>query len=232
VAQTTEIHVLASNGIKAVLEQLRPQAEHASGRPLSIQFNSSSNLKQRIDGGEGFDVAIVTSELLDELTKEGKIVKGSTAGIARSGIGVGIRAGAPKPDIHTAAALKQTLLKAKSITFAQDGASRAYIVKMLDNFGIAEDVKSKIILEQGSARADARVADGSAELVLTLVSEILPAPGVELLGPLPSAVQNYVSISAGLGSKADNVDAAKALIKFLAGPGIARTLKAKGMERH
>ena len=229
-AQTAEVHVLASNGIKAVVEELRPQAERAIGRPLAIEFNSSSALKQRIEAGEAFDVAILTSELLDELTKAGKIASGTGAGIARSGIGVGIRAGAAKPDILTAAALKQTLLKAKSITFAQDGASRAHIVKMLDRFGMADDVKSKIILEQGSTRAAARVADGSAELIMTLVSEILPAPGVELLGPLPAEVQNYVSMSAGVGAKARNADAAKALIKFLAGPSIAPTLKAKGME--
>jgi molybdate transport system substrate-binding protein len=230
VAQTADVHVLASNGIKAVVEELRPQAERAIGRPLAIEFNSSSALKQKIETGEAFDVAILTSELLDELTKSGKIASGGSAGIARSGIGIGIRAGAPKPDIHSAAALKQTLLKAKSITFAQDGASRAYIVKMLDRFGIAEDVKSKIILEQGSTRAAARVADGSAEIIMTLVSEILPAPGVELLGPLPAEVQNYVSMSAGVGAKARNADAAKALIKFLSGPSVAPTLKAKGME--
>ena len=231
VAQAADVRVLASNGIRAVVEDVRPQAERAIGRPLAIEFDSSSALRQKIEAGEAFDVAILTSDVLDELTKEGKIAGGSSAGIARSGIGVGIRAGAPKPDIRTAAALKQTLLKAKSITFAQDGASRAYIVKMLDNFGISENVKSKIIPEQGSTRAAARVADGSAEIILTLVSEILPAPGVELVGPLPAEAQNYVSMSAGVGAKAANPDAAKALIKFLTGPGIAPTLKAKGMER-
>jgi molybdate transport system substrate-binding protein len=230
VAQTGEIHVLASNGIKAVLDEVRPQAERAIGHPLAIEVNSSSGLKQKIDGGEAFDVAIVTSEVLDELTKAGKIVSGSSAGIARSGIGVGIRAGGPKPDIRTTAALKQTLLKAKSVTYAQDGASRIYLEKMFDRLGIGSDLKQKIILEQGSARAAARVADGSAELIMTLISEILPAPGVELLGPLPAEAQNYVSISAGVGAKARNADAAKALVKFLAGPGVAPILKAKGME--
>jgi molybdate transport system substrate-binding protein len=97
VAQTAEVHVLASNGIKAVMDELRPQAERAIGHPLAIEVDSSSMLKQKIDGGEAFDVAIVTSEVLDELMKAGKIVSGSSAGIARSGIGVGIRAGGPKP---------------------------------------------------------------------------------------------------------------------------------------
>jgi molybdate transport system substrate-binding protein len=229
-AQSAEVHVLASNGIKAVMDELRPQAERAIGHPLAIEINSSSVLKQQFDGGEAFDVAIVTSEVLDELTKAGKIVSGSSAGIARSGIGVGIRAGAPKPDIRTTAALKQTLLKAKSITYAQDGASRLYLEKMFDRLGIGSDLKPKIMLEQGSARATAKVADGKAELVMTLISEILPAAGVELLGPLPADVQSYVNMSAGVGAKAHNADAAKALVKFLAGPSVAPILKAKGME--
>ena len=229
-AQTAEIHVLASNGIKAVMEELRPRAERAIGRPLAIEFNSSSALKQEIDGGKAVDVAIVTSELMDDLTKEGKIASGTSARIARSGIGVGIRAGAPKPDIRTVTALKQTLLKAKSITFAQDGASRVYLEKLFDRLGIGSDLKPKILLEQGSTRATARVANGSAEMVLTLVSEILPAPGVELLGPLPAEAQNYVSFSAGISSKARDAGAGKALIEFLTGPGIAPVLKAKGME--
>lgn len=229
-AQPKEIHVLVSNGIRAVMEDVRPQAERTIGHPLAMDFNSSTALKQKIDAGDAFDVAIVTSDLMSELVKEGKIASGSSSGIARSGIGVGVRHGAAKPDIRTPEALKQTVLKAKSITFAQDGASAAFVVKMFEKFGIAEQVKSKAILEQGSTRAAARVADGSAELIFTLVSEILPAPGVDLVGPLPAEVENYISMSAGVGSKAHEADASKALIKFLAGPGILATLKAKGME--
>jgi molybdate transport system substrate-binding protein len=229
-AQPSEIHVLVSNGIRAVMEDVRPQAERAIGHPLAMEFNSSTALKQKMDAGEAFDVAIVTSDLMNQLVKEGKIAGGSSAGIARSGIGVGVRRGAAKPDIRTPEALKQTLLKAKSITFAQDGASAVFVLKMFEKFGIADQVKSKTILEQGSTRAAARVADGSAELIFTLVSEILPAPGVDLVGPLPAEVESYISMSAGVGSKAHDVDASKALIKFLAGPGIIATLKAKGME--
>jgi molybdate transport system substrate-binding protein len=229
-AQPAEIHVLVSNGFRAVMEEVRPQCESAIGHPLAMEFNSSTALKEKIGSGQAFDVAILTSDVTNDLAKDGKLVSGSTAGVGRGGIGMGVRKGAAKPDIRTAAALKQTLLKAKSITFAQDGASRVFIYKMFDHFGIADEVKAKLILEQGSTRAAAKVADGSAEIILTLVSEILPAPGVELVGPLPSEVQNYISMSAGVGAKAREADASKALVKFLAGPGIAAALKAKGME--
>jgi len=229
-AQPAEIHVLVSNGFRAVMEEVRPQCERAVGHPLAMDFNSSTALKEKIDAGQAFDVAILTSDVIDNLAKDGRLVSGSAAGVGRGGIGMGVRKGAAKPDIRTPAALKQTLLKAKSITFAQDGASRVFIYKMFDHFGIADDVKPKLVLEQGSTRAAAKVADGSAELLLTLVSEILPAPGVDLVGPLPTEVQNYISMSAGVGVKAHDADSAKALVKFLSGPGIAAALKAKGME--
>jgi molybdate transport system substrate-binding protein len=229
-AQTLPIRVVASNGVKAVLEELVPQCERATGRRLSIQFNSSAALKERIAAGEEFDVAIVTSDLLDSLIKEGKVAASSRAGVARAGVGVGIRAGAPKPDIATPDALKRTLLAAKGISYAQDGASRVYIAKMLDQLGIADAMKSKTILEQGSVRSAGRVASGDADLVMTLVSEILPIPGIELAGPFPAAVQSYVSFAAGVATKATDPGAARMLIGILTGPGVAPTFKAKGME--
>src|SRR5262249_47595743 len=148
--------------------------------------------------------------------------------LGRSGIGVGIRAGAARPDIHSAETLKETLLKAKSLTWAQDGASRTYIDRMLTRFGIADEINRKTILEQGSTRATADVADGKAEIVITLVSEIVPVRGIELLGPLPAELQNYVTMTAGIGSRAINPVAAKALIHFLAGPAATAVYKSKG----
>ena len=229
-AQTPQIRVLASNGVKAVLEELVPQCERATGRRLTVQFNSSAALKERVAAGEAFDVAIVTSDLIDSLIKEGKVAAASRAGVARSGVGVGVRAGTAKPDIGTPDALKRMLLGAKAISYAQDGASRVYITKMFDQLGIAEAMKSKTILEQGSVRSAGRVAKGDADLVMTLVSEILPAPGVELAGPFPAAVQSYVSFAAGISTKATDPAAAKVLVGFLTGPGVAPTFKAKGME--
>jgi len=230
-AQNAPLHVLASNGVKAVIDDLRPQAEKAIGRPLTIEFDTSSSVKKRIEGGDAFDVAILTSDVIGDLAKSGKIAAGTRTEIARCGIGIGVRSGAPKPDIKTADALKKTLLASKSVTFAQDGASRVYILQMFDKFGIADTMKSKIVLEQGSTRSNARVADGSAEMIMTLVSEILPAPGVQLVGPLPAEVQSYVNFAAGIGASSRNSDAGKALMKFFASPATAPALKKMGMEK-
>jgi molybdate transport system substrate-binding protein len=229
-AQNAPVRVLASNGIKAVIDELQPQAERVVGRPLAVEFDTSSAVKKRIEGGEAFDVAVLTSDVIDDLAKAGKIAAGTRTEIARCGIGIGVRAGAPKPDIRTSDALKKTLLAAKSITYAQDGASRTYILQMEDKLGIADAMKAKTVLEKGSVGSNARVADGSAGMVLTLVSEILPAKGVDLVGPLPADVQHYVNFAAGIGASSQNSDAGKVLTKFLSGPAIRPTLKAKGME--
>jgi molybdate transport system substrate-binding protein len=229
-AQNTPIHVLASNGVKAVIDELKPQAERAIGRPLAIEYDTSSVVKKRIEDGAVFDVAILTSDVIDDLAKAARIDPGTRMEIARCGIGMGVRAGAAKPDIKTSAALKKTLLASKSVTYAENGASRKYILQMFDKFGIADAMKAKTIPEQGSERSNARVADGSAEMILTLVSEILPAPGVQLVGPLPNDVQHYVNFAVGTSKNSKNTDADKALTKFLSSPAVEGTLKAKGMQ--
>jgi molybdate transport system substrate-binding protein len=229
-AQNAPVHVLASNGVKAVIEDLQKQAEQAIKRPLAIEYDTSSVVKKKIEDGAAFDVAILTSDVIDDLAKAAKIDPGTRMEIARCGIGLGVRAGAAKPDIKTSAALKKTLLASKSVTFAENGASRKYILEMYDKFGIADAMKAKTVLEQGSERSNARVADGSAEMILTLVSEILPAPGVQLVGPLPNDVQRYVNFAVGTSKNSKNTDAAKALTKFLSSPAVEGTLKAKGMQ--
>ena len=212
------------------MEELQPQCERAIGLPLALQFNSTASVKKKIEGGEGFDVTVITSEAIGDLIKQGKLAGGSRAELARSELGIGIRAGAAKPDIHSPEALKRALLDAKSITYPQDGASRGYIEKMFERMGIAADVNPKIILAQGSGPATESVAAGKAALVITLFSEIVPVPSVEILGPLPGELHYDIRFAAAASATAKNAEAAKALIAFLAGPKAAPTFKAKGLE--
>jgi len=230
-ARAAEIKVICSNGIKAVVDDVRPQFEHASGHTLTIQYGSTAVLKRTIDSGEPFDAVILGAEAVDGLAKAGKVSSATVAELARAGVGVGVRAGTPKPDIKTADGMKRTLLAVKSVTYASEGASRAFIEKMYDHFGITSEMKPKIMLAPGSSESDEMVAQGKADIVLTLVSEILPAaPGVTLVGPLPAEVQGYVTFHAGVGANAKNPEGAKALIQFLKGPKAASIYKAKGME--
>jgi molybdate transport system substrate-binding protein len=224
------VRVLASNGMRTVVEQLQPAAEKTIGQDAAIEYNSTTGLKPKLESGQGYDVAIVTTEMMDALVKSGKIALKSRVDLARGAIGVGVRAGAPKPDIRTPDAMKQALLKVKAVSYAQDGASRPAIEKMFSQLGIADQMKPKILLELGSVRSAGRVTAGDADFVLTLASEILPIKGVELLGLLPEAYQGYVSFAAGVAANAVNPFQAGMLVKFLASPANASVYKAKGLE--
>jgi molybdate transport system substrate-binding protein len=224
------IHILCSNGVREVIKDLQPKCERAIGHPLTLEYGSTTDLVKKIGDGENFDLAILTTEAIDKLIQGGKLANSTRADIARCGVGVGIRAGAPKPDISTPEAMKATLLRAKYVSYAGDGASRKFVEQMEQKFGIADQMKPKTILTHGSVEADANVAAGKADLVLTLGSEILPAPGVQLVGPLPAAVQAYINFAAAANSTTQSASAAKAVIQFLKSSTAAPVYQAKGME--
>jgi molybdate transport system substrate-binding protein len=229
-AQPAGLRVLASNGMKAVIDELGPQLERDLGRPLAIDFSTTAAQRQKIEAGEAFDVVVLTTEALDALAKAGKVAPSSVAALGRSGIGVGVRAGAAKPDVATPDALKRTLLAAKSVTWVGVGASKPHIERMLAELGIAADVQPKIVLAQGVDESIESVAGGRVDVVLTLTSEILPAHGVQYVGPLPAQVQGYVSFAAGVGaSSAASADGGK-LVAALRAASAARAYEANGME--
>jgi molybdate transport system substrate-binding protein len=230
-AQSDAVRALVSNGMKGSMEALQGQCEKEVGRQLAIQFGSTASLKQRIEAGAAFDVTIITIEAIDDLIKKALLTRATRMAIGRSELGVGIRAGAPKPDIRTVATFRQALRQAPSITFPQDGASRGYIEHMFERLGIAADVKAKIILAPGSGPATENVAAGKAAMVLTLFSEIVPTHGVEILGPFPGEYQSDIRFGAAASAQSQHADAATALIAFLAGSKVTGVLKAKGIDR-
>jgi len=228
--QSSRIRVLASNGVKGAIEGLREQSEHTVGHPVVIEFSTAASLAEHIKAGEAFDVAILTSDTIDDLIKAGKIAGGTRTDVGRTGVGVGIHSGAAKPDISSPEALKRTLLKAKSITLNQNGASVAYVMKMFARLGITDEVKPKLMYEQESGRPQMNVAEGKAEIVLTLIPEIPVYKGVELVGPLPGDLQSYINFAAGVSTNTHDAEAAKALIKFFTGPKATPALKAGGVD--
>jgi molybdate transport system substrate-binding protein len=226
-AQATEIKVLASTAVKTTLEELAPQFEKATGNKVDVTFAPASVLKEKIDQGTAFDVTILTAPITDSLASGGKIDMTRTA-IAHSGIGVAIKKGAAKPDIGTSDAFKQSLVKANSVGYTAGGATGAYLKTLFDKLGIAEALKPKLKLLQGGVGE--AVTNGEVEIGMTQISEILPHPGAELVGPLPSDIQSYTHFSAAVSTASKEADAAKAFVKFLAGPPALAVIKAKGME--
>ena len=202
-AGAAEIKVISSVGVKAVLEELAPRFERASEHKVKITFGTAVPLKRQIDAGESFDVVILTPALVEDLAKQGKVAAGTTTSVAKSGIGVAIRAGSPKPDIGSVEAFKRSVLNAKAIAYSKEGQSGTAMARIIERLGITEQMKPKTVLETRSGLTAANVVEGKAELAFVLISEILPIAGAELAGPLPAELQNYVVFTAGVspGSK-------------------------------
>ena len=227
-----EIKVLSAGAYKSVAVAVQPDFEKQTGHKLVIDNDTVGGLVKRIEGGEAFDVVIVSPGAVDDLIKTGKAVAGSRQTLARVGIGVMVKDGAAKPDIATVDAFKKAVLDAKTIAYidpASGGSSGIYLASLFEKLGIADAVKPKARLKQGGYVADL-IVSGEAELGIHQISEILPVKGVTLVGPLPAEIQNYTIYAAGLSAGARDVAAAKALIQALAGPMAAPVLKSKGME--
>jgi len=224
-----DIHVLSTNGMKHALEKLAPEFEATTKHKLALQFAPAADMKARIEKGEAFDLAFLTSAAIDDLIKQGRLVAATRIDIAKAGAGVAIRRGAPRPDITTADAFKRTLLGARSITYVATGATGATMRKAFEQLGIADEMKSKTRLVSGISAA-AAVAKGDAELGFSVISEILGVEGVELAGPLPPEVQVYLVFPAAVGINARSPDAAESFIRFLTTPTAVSVIRAQGME--
>ncbi len=226
--------VITSGAFAAAQLQLAPQFERTSGTKVtSIDAPSMGSgpdtIPARLGRGEAVDVVIMSSGGLDDLIKQGHVVAGSRVDLARSAIGVAVRAGAPKPDISSAEALKRAMLQAKSIAISSS-ISGVYISgEMLKRLGIADQVAKKIQTIEGE-RVGAVVARGAAELGFQQVSELLPVSGIDYLGPLPSDVQRVTLLAAGVGAHAKNPDGARAFLKFLTSPAVATVVTKSGLE--
>lgn len=232
-AEAAEIKVISGGAFKTVLTDLVAQYQKESGNTVSVTYRTvGQHLKLIASGEEKFDVAVLTPEAIEGLVKQGKVAPGSRADLAKTGVGVVVKAGTPLPDISTVEAFKKTLLAAKSVAYidpAAGGSSGIYVGKLLERLGIAKEVNAKAVLVQGGEVAT-HVVDGEAEIGIHQISEILAVKGAVLVGPLPAAIQNYTIYSAGVSSGATDAAAAKGLVKFLAGPHALPIIKSKGME--
>ena len=231
-AGAAEIKVLTAGAFKQVVVALVPEFEKQTGHKVTVDNGTVGQLTKRIDGGEAFDVLFISPGAINDLVKKGKIVEGSSIPLARVGVGVMVKAGAPKPDVSTVDAFKKALLDAKSVAYidpASGGSSGIYVAGLIDKLGIADQIKPKAKLKQGGYVADL-IKSGEAELGIHQISEIVPVKEVTLVGPLPAEIQNYTTYSGGLGSAAKDPEAARALLKVFTGPGAAELLKSKGME--
>ncbi len=228
-AHAAEIRVLSSNGVHSVTAVMVPEFERATGNKVSIDYYTANQALGLIKKGEFADLVILTRPAIDGLIKEGKVAKGGGKDLARSGVGVAIRAGLPKPDISSGDKLKRALLNAKSITFTKTGGSGIHFIKVTERLGIANQVNAKAITPEGGA-VGPLVERGEAEMAVQQIPELLAVKAIQYVGPLPEGFQNFTLFTAAVMTSARQPEAAKALLDFLTSPAAAQLYKAKGFE--
>jgi molybdate transport system substrate-binding protein len=227
--QAAEIRIVAGPAMSGVLGELGPQFERNFGHKLIVHYGPLPDLIKQVVSGEPFDLVIVPVEVIDDTAARGRFAPGSRTDIARVGVGVAVRAGQPKPDISSPATLKQTLLRAKSVTFLPESGNGAHILKVFERLGISEAMKAKTIPQTAPLQVAQAVARGEAELGL-FVTNLLIVPGVELVGSFPDELQLYLVFAAAVGAEAKEAQGARDLVEDLRTLAAAAVIKTKGME--
>jgi len=226
--QAAELKVIAGGSMTASMNALAAPFEKASGHKLSIHFDSTPNIIARVNSGTPFDVVVVPVDVFKDAAAKARFAPGPTIDIARVGYGVIVRAGAPKPDLSTPDAFKKALLAAPSIAFLPASAAGAYVTKVFERLGIGEEMKAKTKVQAAPAQIAPAVAKGEAELGVFLTN-VLVAPGVELVGPFPADLQQELVFTSAVAADTKEADAAKALIDYLRTQEATAIIKAAGM---
>ena len=232
-AEAAEIKVLSAVPMQQVIEDVGPKFERATGHTLVLTFATLGEVVKRIQDGESADVVVIPRQGTDSLVKGGKAAASHVTVIARSGIAVAVRKGAPKPDISSPEALKRTLLAAKSIAYsdpAAGGASGNHFTAVIERLGIVNEMKPKTILARPGDDTGVLVANGQAELGVHQFQVLVSVAGIEIVGPLPGDLQDTIVFAAAIMRSARSPEASQALVDFLRTPESAGVIKAKGME--
>lgn len=231
-AQADTIKVLTTGAFKQVVVALVPAFEARTGHKVEVQNDTAGALSRRIQGGESFDVLVLTPAGLKTLAAEGKVTAESVAPLARVAIGVAVKAGAPQPPMASVEDFKQAVLAARKVAYidpAAGGSSGIYLDGLFQRMGIAEAVRAKAVLVPGGLVAD-KLVSGEADLAIHQISEILPVQGAQLVAPLPEAIQNYTTYAGAVSARSSHPQAALAFLANLTGTEAAQTIRAKGMQ--
>jgi molybdate transport system substrate-binding protein len=227
-AGAAEIKVLSTQATEQAYRELAPQFEQASGHKVTTVFTGTLDVQKRIAAGESYDVILMAGPAIEDFIKGGKIVPGSRVDIARSGVGVAVKAGAAKPDISTTEAVKKTLVAATSIGYST-GPSGVYLTGLFQRLGVADAIKGKLKQTPTGVFVGSIVASGEAQIGFQQVSELAHFPGVDFVGPLPADIQEITVFSAGLQVGAKQGEAANAWLKFLTAPEHAAASTSRGL---
>ena len=227
--QAAELVVLSGNGARSAVAELAKRFEQSSGHSVEVRFAVNPEVKRRIEGGEAFDVAVLNPPVLDYLIREKKVVGETRAVLGRAGIGVGVKAGGPLPDLSSVDAFKRTLLSARSVAYPGEGASGKYFVSVVERLGIMADMKPRLRPMPAEYNVEG-VANGEFDMVVVVALRIAGVPGVQFAGGIPRELQTWIGFTAGVATQAKSPDAARALVRYLVSPAAEPVLRAAGVE--
>jgi molybdate transport system substrate-binding protein len=221
-----EVTAFVSNALKSTVEEHAVTLDKGSGVLLKATYGTTEPLKIRIEKGEVVDFALLGDEAIEDLMKKGRLVTGSRFAVARAGLGVAIRQGAPKLDLSSTESFKRAMLSAKSISYNERGLTGDYLKVLFARLGITEAVKAK----HKNGRGAALVGTGESEIGITQVSEIMLEPGVDVAGLLPAEIQNYSVFSAAVGTGANEPEIARQIIRHFTRSEWLKAMVSKGLE--
>jgi molybdate transport system substrate-binding protein len=231
-AEAEEIKVQSAGAVRAIVTELSEVFRQETGNTVALAFGTVGVSRSKLAGGDPLDVVIMTDVAVDEAIREGRVVAGTRTDLARTGMGVAVREGAPRPDVSTPEAFKASLLAARSLVYvdpAQGATSGIHFKSVLERLGIADAVRAKTQLVAGGYPAE-KVASGEAEMAVHQISEIVPVKGVVLVGPLPGDLQKVTVYSAGLAARSQQPAVGRAFMTFLARPAFREKFSAAGLD--
>jgi molybdate transport system substrate-binding protein len=226
---TSALKIISSIATSAVLAELGAQYQKASGQAISTEIAGGVDIARRVEAGETVDVVVLAANVIDQLIGKGKLVAGSRVDLARAGVAVAVRAGAARPDIGSEEAVRRAVLAARKVGYST-GPSGVYLEKLFARWGIADEIRARVVQAPPGTPVGALLARGEAELGFQQLSELIHLPGIDLLGPLPAAIQLMTTFSAGLSVTSQRADAVRALLAFMNTPAAEAVKRRNGMQ--
>ena len=223
------IRIISSMATKQVLAELVAQFHQVSAHRVEVESVGGVDAAKRAQAGEAFDVVVLAANTIEQLTEDGRIVAGSRADVARSGVSIAVKRGAPHPDVGSEAAVKAAVLAAPTLSYST-GPSGVYLMKLFERWGIAEAIKSRIVQAPPGVPVGSLVAKGEVALGFQQLSELVNLDGIDVLGPLPDAIQTITTFSAGLAATSTQPEAVRELLAFLVSPAAEAAKRRNGME--
>jgi molybdate transport system substrate-binding protein len=223
------LKLISSMATREVLNELASRFERDTGQKVATEAAGGVDVAKRVQNGEAVDIVVLASNAIDKLMSDGKVLPGSRVDLVQSGVSIAVRKGAARPDVASEEALKRAVMNAKTVSYST-GPSGVYLEKMFARWGVLEDLRPRIVVPPPGKPVGSLVADGSVELGFQQLSELINLAGIDVIGPLPPAVQTITIFSGGVSANSTQPDAARAVLKFMASPAAADVKKRHGME--